>query len=154
MTFAARCPWYVAGPLVGVVVIALRALLNKPFGALGGFINVFEHLAHPREWGVPAFITIGTVLGGLIFALVSHSFVPSFHYSSGVASLPAPANIAMLIGAGTVMGFGARLAGGCTSGHGICGMSLGSPASVVSTLTFFTTAVALAHLFAWLVGGA
>ena len=56
----------------------------------------------------------------------------------------------MLLIAGIAMGFGARTAGGCTSGHGLTGMSLGSPASIVATTTFFATAVALAHLLAWL----
>jgi uncharacterized membrane protein YedE/YeeE len=49
-----------------------------------------------------------------------------------------------------VMGFGARWAGGCTSGHGLTGMSLGSPASIAASMTLFATAVLLAHLFSWL----
>jgi len=52
------------------------------------------------------------------------------------------------------MGVGARTAGGCTSGHGLTGVSLASPASLVATLTFFATAVALAHVFARMIGGA
>ena len=52
--------------------------------------------------------------------------------------------------AGLAMGFGARTAGGCTSGHGLTGMSLASPASIVATVTFFAIGVALAHLLAWL----
>ena len=55
--------------------------------------------------------------------------------------------------AGVVMGFGARTAGGCTSGHGMSGMSLGSPASIAASMTFFATAVALAHGFALVFGG-
>ena len=58
---------------------------------------------------------------------------------SSAASMLAP----VLIFAGLAMGFGARTAGGCTSGHGMSGMSLGSPASIVASMTFFATAVAL-----------
>jgi hypothetical protein len=53
-----------------------------------------------------------------------------------------------------MMGYGARTAGGCTSGHGMCGISLLSPASIVSTVTFFATAVLLAYALAFVFGGA
>ena len=56
--------------------------------------------------------------------------------------------------AGVMMGYGARTAGGCTSGHGMCGISLLSPASIVSTVTFFATAVLLANALAFVFGGA
>ena len=62
------------------------------------------------------------------------------------------AQAALLLSAGVAIGFGARLAGGCTSGHGITGMSLGSRASVVATMTFFGTAVAVANFVGWLAG--
>ena len=58
----------------------------------------------------------------------------------------------ILIAAGLAMGVGARTAGGCTSGNGLTGMSLGSPDSIVAAMTFFGTAVALAHVWAWLTG--
>jgi uncharacterized membrane protein YedE/YeeE len=63
------------------------------------------------------------------------------------------ARFATLIGAGALIGSGARTAGGCTSGHGMCGMSFGSPASVAATMTFMMTAVATAHVLLW-IGGA
>ena len=56
--------------------------------------------------------------------------------------------------AGGAIGFGARIASGCTSGHGISGTALGSPASFVSCATFMGVAVATAHAIAWLSGGA
>lgn len=55
----------------------------------------------------------------------------------------------VLVISGIAMGFGARTASGCTSGHGLSGMSLGSPASIAATLTFFAIGVALAHLLQW-----
>ena len=59
----------------------------------------------------------------------------------------------VLVLAGLAMGIGARTAGGCTSGHGLSGVALGSPASLAATMTFFATAVALSNVFAWLFGG-
>jgi uncharacterized protein len=150
-----RAPWYIAGPLIGLIIVVLRALLNKPFGALGGYIDLLERVSAPRRWGVPAFIAIGTVIGGGWYATVTKSFGPTWDYGPGIALMPATAagQFVVLTLAGVVMGFGARLAGGCTSGHGLCGMSLGSSASIVSTITFFATAVVLAHVFASLAGG-
>ncbi len=49
---------------------------------------------------------------------------------------------------GFIAGFGARLAKGCTSGHGICGMASLQPASVLAVITFLATAMATAHLVA------
>ena len=144
-----RCPWYVAGPIIGLIIVVLRATLNRPFGALGGYIELLERVRTPGQWGAAAFVMLGTVAGGLLFALVAGPLAPTLSYDAGTTLLPAgPGRFASIAVAGVVMGYGARLAGGCTSGHGLCGVSLGSPASVVSTMTFFATAVLLAHLIA------
>jgi len=56
----------------------------------------------------------------------------------------------VLVIAGLLVGFGTRLGSGCTSGHGICGMSRLSPRSILATLTFmsmgFTTVYVVRHL--------
>jgi uncharacterized membrane protein YedE/YeeE len=146
-----RCPWYIAGPLLGLAIVSMRAAANKPFGALGGYIDVAENVTTPRRFGFRAFLFLGLVLGGLAFALASSSF------GSAIATSLLPggplAQVGWLALAGVVMGFGARSAGGCTSGHGMTGMSLGSPASLVSTMTFFTAAVTLTQAIAWIGGG-
>jgi uncharacterized membrane protein YedE/YeeE len=142
---AERLPWYVAGPLLGLVIVALRALVNKPFGALGGYIELVAGAPRPRQLDVRAFLLFGLVAGGAIFTLASGGSTPS---SSDLSVQFVP-----LLLAGVAMGFGARTAGGCTSGHGMSGMSLGSPASIAASMTFFGTAVALAQLHAQLFGG-
>jgi uncharacterized protein len=133
-----RCPWYVAGPLLGLVIVGLRALLNKPLGALGGYIDVAENVRKPSRLGLRSFLLLGFVVGGFSYALLSGKFAMTIGYGRldrAFAGAPA-AELAVLAAAGTVMGFGARMAGGCTSGHGLCGTSLGSPASLVATATF------------------
>jgi uncharacterized membrane protein YedE/YeeE len=151
----ARCPWYVAGPLLGLLIVALRVAVNKPLGALGGYIDLVDQRARPDRLGFSAFMLFGIVLGGALFAGVAGTYSPTWLYSTAGSLLPADiaAQFAVLALSGVAMGIGARTAGGCTSGHGLCGVSLGSPASLISTITFFTTAVALAHAFAWLLGG-
>jgi hypothetical protein len=54
--------------------------------------------------------------------------------------------VAILFGAGILIGFGAKLAGGCTSGNGLGGCSTGSVASFAATATFMGTAVAVSFL--------
>jgi len=147
-----RCPWYIAGPIVGALIIALRAAINKPLGALGGYIDVVDHARHPARLGFSAFVLAGTALGGALFAVSTGAFSTAPLYEG---LLPADPLLqpAILVVAGVAMGFGARAAGGCTSGHGLTGMSLGSPASITAAMTFFAVAVALAHLLTWLTGG-
>ena len=146
-----RCPWYIAGPVLGLVIIGLRATVNKPLGALGGYIDVTEHVTRLSRLGFSAFLLAGIVIGGALFALTTGSSSPSTSYSRLLPSDPV-LQLAVLVVAGFAMGVGARTAGGCTSGHGLTGMSLSSPASIVATMTFFGTAVALAHVWAWLTG--
>jgi uncharacterized membrane protein YedE/YeeE len=52
--------------------------------------------------------------------------------------------------AGVFIGFGTRLSGGCTSGHGLCGISRGSKAGILATITFFATAAIVAQLVIYL----
>src|SRR5688500_3844152 len=144
MTWAIS-PWYVAGPLIGLLIVALRAAVNKPFGALGGFIDLSENALSPQRLGFRSYLLLGLLLGGALFALISGSFSLSLAYSDygSVAGTSLVGEAALLVAAGILMGFGARTAGGCTSGHGMSGLALLSPASIVSTMTFFATAVGL-----------
>jgi hypothetical protein len=147
-----QCPWYLAGPLLALLVIGLRWTGNLHLGALGGFVATESWIERPR--GLPSwrvFFFVGTIAGGFIYALATHAFHPTF--SNGafdhlglVAGAGLAARGALLLGAGALIGFGARTAGGCTSGHGICGVAQGSPASVVSTATFVLVAVVVAQL--------
>lgn len=154
MMLLERCPWYIAGPLIGVLLVAFRVALNKPFGMLGGFIEIVEKKGAWPRFGVSAYVVLGTILGGAIYAILSAGYEPTLTYTSAAGFLPAQPVLAVLVLllAGAVMGFGARLAGGCTSGHGLTGMSLGSPASIAATITFFATAVVLANLISWISG--
>jgi uncharacterized membrane protein YedE/YeeE len=148
----ARCPWYVAGPLLGLLLVAMRATLNKPLGALGGYIDVAESGLRPHRLGFRGFLLFGLVLGGALFSLLTGHFGVLAY--PAVVPVGAGAQLVVLLVAGIAMGFGARTAGGCTFGHGMSGMSLGSPASAVAAMTFFATAVAVALVSARLFGAA
>jgi hypothetical protein len=76
----ARCPWYIAGPLLGVLIVALRASVNRPLGALGGYIDLAEHFKRPRELGFTAFRLFGILLGGTVFAFTTGAIEWTFVY--------------------------------------------------------------------------
>ena len=82
-----RCPWYVAGPLLGLVLVGFRAALNKPFGAFGGFIDVVEKKPLWSRLGVSGFVLMGMILGGAIYAGVTSTFHLTFSYGTTHRSL-------------------------------------------------------------------
>ena len=144
-----RCPWYVAGPMLGLLIVGLRAAVNKPLGALGGYIDLARHARRPGKLGFSAFLLAGIVTGGLLFAVSAGTLSATLASETGTSL----AQLGLFLVAGTLIGVGARTAGGCTSGHGLCGVSLGSTASVVATMTFFATAMVVAQVLARLPGG-
>src|SRR3989442_6680625 len=154
--FAARCPWYLAGPLIGLSVVGLLAATNRPLGATGGFIDLVAWLRKPSagiKWTV--WFLGGIVVGGALSGLAAGSFGldPGFAPFDRRFDVTPGGRYLLLLGAGPLIGFGARTAGGCPSGHGICGPSLGSRASWVATATFMGTAILAANLVAWFLGG-
>jgi len=140
-----RAPWYLAGPLIGLCIVILRAMLNRPFGVLGGYIDLADR--PPRGTGIALWLLLGFIVGGTMYGIAGGTFSVSFTYPGFTWPAMSPqTQITVLVAAGIAMGFGARSAGGCTSGHGLTGTSLGSPASIVATLTFMSVGVLLTHL--------
>ena len=154
---ATRCPWYIAGPALGCLIALLLWVANQPLGATGSYVAAMRWARAPRAappWR--AFFFVGMVAGGLAFSALSGGLPVSWSYPTLDSVLGASwgAKAALLAGAGVFMGYGARTAGGCTSGHGMTGMALASPASVVATMTFMAAAVVTSNVFLLLVGGA
>ena len=133
-------PWsaLIGGMLIGLAA-AMFALLN---GRVAGISGVLGGLLKPMlgdiGWRV-AFV------GGLVVAPLVYGLF---------ATLPAvqiDASYVALVVAGLLVGVGTRYGAGCTSGHGVCGLSRLSPRSLVATLAFmgagFVTVFVLRHLF-------
>jgi len=155
--FAVRCPWFVAGPLLGLLVVTLLWSINKPLGALGGYVDTVHWIERPS--GAPSWrmlFLLGIVIGGALSALAAGAIQPTFAYGSFTSSIGTTLarEGTILAAAGVLIGYGARLGGGCTSGHGMCGTAMGSPASLVATMTFMGTAVVAANLLAVWIGAA
>jgi uncharacterized membrane protein YedE/YeeE len=133
-------PWssLLGGVLIGVAA-AMFALLN---GRIAGISGVLGSLLTPVRgdvgWRV-AFIA-GLVGAPVLYALFSE-----------VAAVQIDASYGALVAAGLLVGIGTRYGSGCTSGHGVCGLSRLSLRSLVATATFmgagFLTVFVLRHLF-------
>ena len=142
-TLDSRLAWWVAGPVLGLVIVSLLGLANKRFGVLGGVTDLVQGSTEGRglrSWR--ALLLVGIVVGGLVYTLVAGAPDAGGAYSWLDGHLSLGAEVAVLFGAGLLIGVGARTAGGCTSGHGLTGSALASPASLVSMMTIMATAVA------------
>ncbi len=140
---ATPLPWWIAGPTLGLVIVALLGLANKRFGVLGGVTDIVTGSAEGRglaSWRVT--LLLGIVTGGLVYALAAGAPDAGLGYSYLDAHLSPGTEVGVLFTAGLAIGVGARTAGGCTSGHGLTGAALLSRASLVSIMTIMATAVA------------
>jgi uncharacterized membrane protein YedE/YeeE len=132
-TLESTLPCWVAGPVLGLVIASLLGLANRRFGVLGGVTDLVEGSTEGRglrSWR--ALLVVGIILGGLAYTLLAGAPDAGSAYSWLDGQLSLGAEVAVLFGAGLLIGVGARTAGGCTSGHGLTGSALASPASLVS----------------------
>jgi hypothetical protein len=134
-------PW---GSLAGGVLLGLASALFILFnGRVLGISGILGGLLRPRAgdagWRI-AFIA-GLLAAPAVWSLFAAPVVPRID-----------ATPALLVVAGLLVGWGTRYGSGCTSGHGVCGLSRMSPRSLVATLAFmgtgFATVFVMRHLLA------
>ena len=121
-------PALIGGALIGIAA-SLLVLLN---GRIAGISGIFGDLlgAGTAELGWRAAFLAGLIAAPLAVAAAGRPMqIPDM-----------PKSWAVILGAGLLVGVGTRLAGGCTSGHGICGMARFSLRSIVATCVFVATA--------------
>ena len=142
--FASQPPWFVAGPLLGLCVVLMYLAANARLAVIGGFSDLVERASEGGfRLGARGSFVLGVAGGGLAFALAKGAPVVE-GYGWVTREFSNPTAAAVLVGGGVLIGYGAKLAGGCTSGNGLCGNAGGSPAAMASTATFFAVAVAVA----------
>lgn len=129
MTLAAYLPSLFGGIAIGLAA-ALMMVLN---GRVAGVSGILSGLWRRTDAGPAASVAfvIGLALGPGLYALV-YGRLPEI---SVVTSTP------LLVIAGLLVGYGARMGSGCTSGHGVVGLARLSPRSIVAVAVFLTTAV-------------
>ena len=131
-------------PLLGGLTLGLGALwLLYSLGRIAGISGIaWGALAGPdRDW---RWLFLAGLLSG---GAVTH----------WLFKLPLPAestaSVGLLISSGLLVGFGTRFGGGCTSGHGVCGMGRRSPRSGIATLTFMMSGMLTVYVVRHVLGG-
>ncbi len=179
-------PWWIAGPLIGLMVPATWLVSNRQFGISSNLRHLCAAVLPTRiaflqyDWKRHGLwnltFAIGIVLGALMSSLWLSPSGPSLVSEATRADLSAlgieqfsgwvpaeifawhqlfqPAGFVIVVLGGFLVGFGARYAGGCTSGHAITGLSFGRLSSLIAVLGFFAGGLIATHLILpWLLGG-
>ena len=156
---------YVAGVIIGLLQIPTFLLMDTALGASSSFVTVAAHIAslfdsHITDakylashlWGAKNWWQVAVVGGIATGAFLSmrlsgarrQVISPVWAKATGTTSLAGRAPLAFI--AGFIMLFGARIAGGCTSGHGISGMAQLSVGSTLAVIGMFAGGIATALL--------
>lgn len=131
----------IGGALIGLSAVLLLLSTGRVAGISGIFSGLLNMRGEDKGWRI-AFLA-GLILAPVIAGLVGYGMSPP--------SLPS--NWTVIVVAGLLVGFGTRLGGGCTSGHGICGIAQLSPRSVAATVVFMMTAIATVAVTRHVLGG-
>ncbi|MCL6263393.1 YeeE/YedE thiosulfate transporter family protein [Craterilacuibacter sp. RT1T] len=127
------------GVLIGLAASAFVLLLGRIAGISGMLGGVLERAA---DWPLRLAFVLGLLAAPMIYALLA-----------GAMPLPViEASTPTLLLAGLLVGVGTRFASGCTSGHGVCGLSRLSPRSLVATLCFMGAGFATVYIVRHLLG--
>jgi len=129
------------GVLIGLSAAMLMLFHGRIAGISGIFGGVLRRPSGDTRWRL-AFV-LGLVVGGLVLGFAAPQwFVVEVERSP----------LAIII-AGLAVGFGTRLGSGCTSGHGVCGISRFSRRSILATVTFMAVGAATAFVITQFFGG-
>lgn len=129
------------GLLIGLATLILMGLGGRIAGISGIFAGLIDTGQGAKGWRL-AFLA-GLVVAPLAVAIGRHAPIPT-------PTMPA---WAIVIAGGLLVGFGTRLSGGCTSGHGVCGIARLSPRSIAATCTFMLVAAIVVALSRHVLGG-
>jgi uncharacterized membrane protein YedE/YeeE len=119
----------IGGALIGLSAALLMLLVGRVAGISGILGGCLMPGAGDRGWRL-------AFLAGLLLAPVT-----ALALGTDLPVPPMPASWLIVVGAGLLVGFGTRLGGGCTSGHGVCGVARLSPRSITATVVFMAAAM-------------
>ncbi len=129
------------GALIGVAASILLWLNGRLAGVSGILGGLMRPAAGEARWRL--LFLIGLVIGALVFAAAG----------GDVSAVRVDTGMPVLIAAGLLTGIGTRLGGGCTSGHGVCGVARMSRRSITATATFMVAAGATVFVVRHVIGG-
>lgn len=131
----------IGGALIGFASVLLMIFTGRIAGISGILTGCFALIGGDKVWRV-AFI-VGLIAAPVASSLVGHPLPTPLMPMSWVT----------IVLAGFLVGFGARIGGGCTSGHGVCGIARLSIRSLVATAAFMTTAALVVAIMRHGLGG-
>jgi uncharacterized membrane protein YedE/YeeE len=123
----------------------MRWLMNLRLGVMGAWSDVVTTIGARRlSFGPFGWMLFGLIAGATAFALIAGG--PDFHGYGWLTDTFTGTGgdvliVAILFACGVLIGLGTKIAGGCTSGNGLSGNAMLSPASLVATMTFFATGI-------------
>lgn len=123
----------VSGMIGGLLIGLASVLLLFANGRIAGISGIFAGLLPPTRGDIAwrALFVSGLILGGVLWPVVADRPMP----------FEMPVGRTTVVIAGFLVGLGTRLGGGCTSGHGVCGIGRGAKRSIVATAVFMATAM-------------
>jgi uncharacterized protein len=130
----------IGGALIGLSAVLLMLLAGRIAG-ISGIVGESRNPGSDKGWRL-AFLA-GLVAVPLLAAL----------FGSPAAAPSMPNSIDLVVVSGLLVGFGTRMASGCTSGHGICGIARVSPRSLAATAIFMASAIVVVFVTRHVVGG-
>jgi uncharacterized protein len=131
-------PW--AGLMGGVLIGLAAVLLMGGIGRVAGISGIFGGLLSAMPDSDAAWRAVfiaGLILGSVLVVLFGGFDRDTFWF---------PPSLLVMAAAGLLVGIGTRLGGGCTSGHGVCGMARLSGRSLTATVTFLLVAIVVVFL--------
>jgi len=131
----------IGGALIGLSAALLMLLIGRIAGITGILAGVLPPLWSDQPWRL-AFLA-GLIGAPLLAALAGYT----------LAAPSIDEGWIVIVAAGLLVGFGTRLGGGCTSGHGVCGIARLSPRSIVATCVFMAVAIAVVAIRRHVIGG-
>jgi uncharacterized protein len=131
----------IGGALIGLSAVLLMLFTGRIAGISGIFAGLINPQTDDRSWRA-AFIA-GLVAAPITAVLVGYP----------VPMPQMPGSLITVVVGGLLVGFGTRLGGGCTSGHGICGIARISPRSIAATCAFMAAAIVVVALTHHVFGG-
>ncbi|NVE96011.1 YeeE/YedE family protein [Altererythrobacter lutimaris] len=133
--------------LRGGLLIGLAAALLLVFsGRIAGISGMVARATGIAETGIPRAQALAFILGLPVGTLIVGLWVRS-------PDIAVTSSVPLIIIAGLLVGYGTRMGNGCTSGHGVCGVSRLSPRSIAATIAFMLTAIIVSMSKYLFVGG-
>jgi uncharacterized membrane protein YedE/YeeE len=137
-------PWasLIGGLLIGLGTVLLMAARGNVLGATG-ILAGFLTPSSSSDWAWRAVMILGMISAPIAILLTT----------GGFPTIEVPVNRWMMVIGGVIVGIGVTYGSGCTSGHGVCGISRLSPRSITATISFMLTAGITVYILRHVIGG-